>query len=190
VSTTKQNHVQLKNGDQALLDGLKAQEPTLAPFTIAESVVKTADVVAMLEKRIAAADAVPPAKAAWHDAVKAAQAARTSTETTVSGVRQALLGIFGTSTQKLAAFGLKPRKARTPPTAEKKAAAAAKAKATRAARHTMGSKQKQAVKGDVTGVTITPTTAPKPVAPVATSSPTVGATSSSPTAGSALHAGT
>jgi hypothetical protein len=42
----------------------------------------------------------------------------------------------------LADFGLNPKKARTPLTIEEKAAAAAKRKATRAARHTMGSKQK------------------------------------------------
>jgi hypothetical protein len=43
-------------------------------------------------------------------------------------------------------------------TPEQKVAAAAKLKATRAARHTAGSVQKKAVKGDVTGVIVTPVT--------------------------------
>jgi hypothetical protein len=58
----------------------------------------------------------------------------------------------------LADFGIHP-KARTPPTVEASLAAVAKRRATRAARRTMGSQQKKAVKGDVTGVVVTPTTA-------------------------------
>ena len=57
----------------------------------------------------------------------------------------------------LADFGINP-KARAPLTVEAKAAAAAKRAATRAARHTMGSQQKKAIKGDVTGVLVTPIT--------------------------------
>ena len=55
----------------------------------------------------------------------------------------------------LADFGIKP-KARTPLSAEAKTAAAAKRTATRAARHTMGAKQKKSVKGAVVGITVTP----------------------------------
>ena len=73
------------------------------------------------------------------------------------------------SASVLADFGLAPKKARTPLTVEQKAAAKAKRDATRAARGTMGKKAKLAVKGDVTGVEITPVTASTaqaaPVAP-------------------------
>ena len=48
---------------------------------------------------------------------------------------------FANSPDVLADFGLKPKKARTPQTITEKAAASARAKATRAARHTMGAKQ-------------------------------------------------
>jgi hypothetical protein len=73
---------------------------------------------------------------------------------------------FGNSPDVLADFGLKPRKARTPLTIEQLAAAAAKREATRAARHTMGTKQKKAVKGTITTiVSPQPTPAPTPVAP-------------------------
>jgi hypothetical protein len=60
---------------------------------------------------------------------------------------------------------MKPRKAPAARTPEEKIAAAAKAKATRAARHTMGSKQKAKVKGTVTTI-VTPAAAaaPKPQA--------------------------
>lgn len=70
---------------------------------------------------------------------------------------------FGTSPDVLADFGLHP-KTRTPMTVEAKTAAAAKRKATRAARHTTSPKQKKSIKGAVTGVTVTPITAPAPVA--------------------------
>lgn len=59
------------------------------------------------------------------------------------------------SLDALAAFGIHP-KARTPLTLEAQAAAAAKRAATRAARHTMGSRQKAGIKGNVTGVVVTP----------------------------------
>jgi hypothetical protein len=70
---------------------------------------------------------------------------------------------FGSSPDVLADFGIAP-KARAPLTVEAKAAAAAKRAATRAARHTLGSKQKKAIKGDVTGVRVTPITASPPSA--------------------------
>ncbi len=68
---------------------------------------------------------------------------------------------FGNSPDVLADFGLKPRKATTPLTVDEKATAAAKRAATRAARNTMGSRQKKKVKGTV--VSPTPSTASTPV---------------------------
>ena len=76
---------------------------------------------------------------------------------------------FGNAPDVLADFGLVPRKARTPLTAEQKAAAKAKGKATREARGTRGPKAKQAITGNVVGVQVTPITAPAaaPAAPAA-----------------------
>jgi hypothetical protein len=66
----------------------------------------------------------------------------------------------GGSIDTLADFGLKPRKTRTPRTPEQKAASVAKSLATRAARHTMGSKQKAKVTGAAPHAA--PVTAPSP----------------------------
>jgi hypothetical protein len=63
---------------------------------------------------------------------------------------------FGNRPDILADFGLSPRKAPAPLTAEQKAAAVAKRAATRAARGTKGPRQKAAIKGNVTGVVVTP----------------------------------
>ena len=60
-------------------------------------------------------------------------------------------------------------------TSEQYAARAAKARATREARGTTSAKQKLTVKGDVTGITVTPITAPTEAAP------TVSTASSAPT---------
>ncbi len=87
---------------------------------------------------------------------------------------------FGQSPDVLADFGLVPRKARKPLTAEQLAAAKAKRQATRKARGTAGSVQKSLITGNVVGVTVTPITAstatPSPE-PVTASAPATGATS-------------
>jgi hypothetical protein len=122
------------------------------------------------------------------DAAKASTKAKLAAEKTDMAPLRTFMGAFvtfvkaayGTSPDVLADFGLHP-KARTPQTVEAKTAAAAKRKATRAARQTMGSKQKKRVKGAVVGITVTPVTAPPPIA-TEPSSPTTHATSTGPTA--------
>jgi hypothetical protein len=81
---------------------------------------------------------------------------------------------FGNTPDVLADFGLVPKTAPTPPTAETKVAAVAKRKATREARGTKGSVQKQSVKGNVTGVVVTPVTAPAPASPQPAAAPATG----------------
>jgi hypothetical protein len=72
---------------------------------------------------------------------------------------------YGNSPDVLADFGIQT-KARVPLTVDAKLTAAAKRAATRAARHTMGKRQKNAIKGDVTGVLVTPVTStPTPTVP-------------------------
>jgi hypothetical protein len=72
---------------------------------------------------------------------------------------------FGKQPDVLADFGLAPPKARALQTAEQKAVAAAKRKATRQARHTMGKVQKKDVKGAVNAtLVVTPAAAPPPAA--------------------------
>src|SRR5258708_1401027 len=96
---------------------------------------------------------------------------------------------FGSAPDSLADFGMQPRKVRAPATVEEAAAAVAKRAATRAARNTKGPKAKLTVKGDVTGITLTPVTASPHVAPTAApASPTATTpTSPSPTATPAPH---
>jgi hypothetical protein len=93
----------------------------------------------------------------------------------VLALRRNLLATFGNATDTLALFGLEPRKVPAPRTGPEIAAAAAKAEATRKARGTTSKKQKLAVTGNVTGVTVTPITTPAEAAPsaqLATPTPT------------------
>ena len=102
------------------------------------------------------------ARAAWQTAVQADRALEDKTKPFVAALRGSLLASFAGNIDTLARFGLVPRQ-KPVTTPEVKVAAAAKAKATRAARHTMGPKEKAAIKG-----TVTPT-APATAAPSAPS---------------------
>ena len=105
------------------------------------------------------------------DAAKGAVKGKLATQATALAALRPLMGwlvayvklVYGNQPDVLADFGIHP-KARAALTVEAKAAAAAKRASTRKARGTKGPVQKLAVKGDVTGVTITPTTAANPVA--------------------------
>ena len=91
-------------------------------------------------------------------------------------IRSNVAWMFSNQVSTLTAFAIAPRKVPVPLTAAKRAAAIAKAKATRLARGTTSKKQKAALTGDVTGVTITPVTSSAvipaaPPLPVATAVP-------------------
>jgi hypothetical protein len=127
------------------------------------------------------------------DAAKATTKAKLAAEKTDTPALRTFMGAmvtfvkaaFGNAPDVLADFGLHP-KARTPLTVQAKTAAAAKRKATRAARHTTGPKKKMSVKGDVTGIVVTPITAGQPVAAVP-SGPSAPATSAGATAATTPH---
>jgi len=106
------------------------------------------------------------AKAKWQDALKSQR----NTKATVGPVKKAyqsyLVSLYGNAVETLADFGLTPRKAPAPQTAVQKATAAAKRAATRAARHTLGPKQKAGIKGTV-ATPATPVAAPTPAKPTA-----------------------
>lgn len=122
---------------------------------------------------------VDAAKAATKAKVAAERADTPSLRTFTGALVAFVKATFGDSPEVLADFGI-TLKARAPQTAQAKTAAAAKRAATRAARHTMGSKQKKSVKGAVTGITLTPVTAALPTATPPnspnTSAPSAGAT--------------
>jgi hypothetical protein len=150
---------------QLLIAGTKKHFTSASPLAFASASYTPAQVEASLQTFIDLRSGVDAAKAETKTKL-AAEAAQSSTlRTFMSAFESFVRSAFSNSPDVLADFGLKPRKARTQLTVEQKAAADAKRKATREARNVMGSKQRLAVKGDVTGVIVTPVKAAAAPAP-------------------------
>jgi hypothetical protein len=132
------------------------------------STYSPADLMKLVQSSIDSAKTTDAAKANWHSTVFAEQTLEAQLAPLLRELRQYVISVFGATSPVLADFGFTPPK-RATRTPEEKAATAAKAKATRAARHTAGKKQKKAVKGNVTGVVMVPITATPAPQPVATS---------------------
>jgi hypothetical protein len=144
---------------QALISGLQKRFPS-GQFTLGNVAYTTASLVQLFESLVKAIEAVDAAHASVKDAVAALREAQAKVGPIEGAFKRFVLAMYGNATQILADFGLEPPKAPAPRTSEEKAAATAKLRATRAARGTTSKKQKLAVKGNVTGVEITPITAP------------------------------
>ncbi|MGH7437761.1 MAG: hypothetical protein ACRENE_18955 [Polyangiaceae bacterium] len=157
MPTGKRTHASLA---QSLIAGTKKHLSKASVLEFAGDALTPAELEALLQKladlRAAVADAQAAARARVAEEEAQAPALRDRMSAFVAFVKAR----FGDKPDTLADFGLEARKARTPLTVEQMAVAVAKRKATRDARHTMGSKQKKKVKGDVTGVTVTVSRAP------------------------------
>ncbi len=151
---------------QALIAGTTKHFPT-GSFTIGSTTYTSASLVQALEGLVSAMLARNAAETGAKDALTTEQAAQTQMGPIIRAYERLVLAAFANATQTLADFGIAPPKARTPLTAQQLAARAAKAKATRVARGTTSKKKKLAVKGDVTGVIVTPVTAPTAATPAA-----------------------
>ncbi len=144
---------------QAIIAGTTKHFPN-GSFTIGNTTYTSASLVQVFQGLASAMLARNVAETGAKDALTAEQAAQAQVGPILRAYERLVLVTFIGATQTLADFGLAPPKARTPLTAQQLAARAAKAKATRTARGTTSKKQKLAVKGDVTGVVVTPVTAP------------------------------
>ena len=121
-----------------LLAGLK--QNANASFTIGGTTYTSTQLQKIVQSILTALAAVPVAKGAYHDAVANVDELLNDNHDVILGLKQLLQIQDGTS-GGLAAYGLQPKKAGTK-TVATKASAASKALETRAARHTMGPKEK------------------------------------------------
>jgi hypothetical protein len=120
-----------------------------------------------IQARLDAVTATMAARAAWLAAVKAEEQALSESQAFYNSYKRGLYNMFA-AVDDLADFGLAPHK-KSVMTPDEKVAAAAKAKATRAARHTMGKRQRLAITGAHPVASSSPTT--PAVAPSASSPP-------------------
>jgi hypothetical protein len=158
-TTSKPSKVATLARVQAIIAGTQKHFPS-GSFTLGNVAFTTASLVQLFQTLADAIAAVNTAQAGAKSAVAAMRAVHSNVNPVLAEFTKWLRASFGTATSTLADFGLEPPKARTPMTAEAKTAAVAKRAATRAARGTTSKKQKLAVKGNVTGIIVTPVTSP------------------------------
>lgn len=144
---------------QALISGTEKHLAN-GSYNVGGTAFTSASLVQLFQSLVDAMTAVAAAHVALKDALAALQTTQAKVGPTMRSFRRIVAGMFAGATQTLADFGLQPPKARKPMTAEQRAAAKAKAKATREARGTTSKKQKLAVHGNVTGINIVPVTEP------------------------------
>jgi hypothetical protein len=152
-----------------LQTGLRKRYPTGSQkltFRGAKIVVTVDDAIAKLQ---AVADNRAAVTAAKAEAAAKIDAENTALKDLLAFVRALVAFIrftFGDDQTALDDFGVAPLKAHTPMTAEQKAVAQAKRKATREARGEVGTKKRKAIKGNVTAqLVVTPTTPGAPTTP-------------------------
>jgi hypothetical protein len=168
---------------QALIAGMQKHFPS-GSFTLGNVAYTTASLVQLLQSLANAIAATNAAQTSAKEAVAAMHVAEKQVNPVILDFTHFLHTSYGTAASTLADFGLEPKKAPAPLTTEAKTAAVAKREATRTARGTTSKKQKLAVKGNVTGVVVTPVTSPAPASPVAQPASN-GSSASAPTGGSA-----
>jgi hypothetical protein len=134
--------------DQKMIEGVNKHLAQFASLSVAGQIVSSTDIVKVLQTRIDVSKAATAADAARTEAVKADHDEHAKTALFVSSLRRVVVGMFITSPETLAEFGLTAPKAGKP-SAATKAAAVAKNKATRKARGTVGPKKKLAIHGNV-----------------------------------------
>jgi hypothetical protein len=163
-NTPKRNRNDQSTAERALVAGLIEHAPAVPSLLIAGAWITNRDMVARVQAQLDTAQLAQSTRATWMAAVQAERVERARTKKFVSSLRQALLAAFGEQVDTLADFGLTPHKqhVRTP---EEKLAVAAKGSATRAARHTLGPKQRAAIKGTPVPTAEQPTTAVAPAEP-------------------------
>ena len=159
--------------DAQIIVGIQKDLQTVSQIPLDGDIYTPQSLTAFVQSRIDATNKVVTAKAAWLDAAKTYKALNPKATAVVRGLRNFVIGMFGETSPKLADFGFTPS-SRATQTAEEKAQAAAKRKATRAARGTKGKKQKADIHG-----TVTPA---QPPAATATGAPANASTSSAPAA--------
>jgi hypothetical protein len=148
---------------QKLLDGVQKNLST-ASLVLDGVAYDGAQLEALVEQALASAIAIREAHTGLTDAILADETLQVVIGPKVRGLRDVVRVMYASQITTLAEFGLEPRKTRAPMTVEAKLLRAERVRATRKARNTMGAKQKRAIKGNVTGVTITPVTTGAPEA--------------------------
>jgi hypothetical protein len=140
---------------QQLVAGTGKHLAGAPPVMILGSTLTGDQVAARLQRVVDLRAEVDSAKATTKAKLAAEQAEVPGLRAFIVAYLHYVKGAYGAQPDVLADFGVHPKE-RAPLTVEVRVAAVAKRAATRVARKTLGPKQRLKIKGDVSGVTITP----------------------------------
>jgi hypothetical protein len=140
---TKENKV---ISDRKMIEGVDKHID--APMVLDGARYTPDELKAMLAERAELSEAVVAAKALWLEAVRRERENAQRTKRVHAALRKALHVMFGRDDAALDDFGMAPHKERRALSSEEKLVVVAKILATRAARHTMGKRQREKIKGD------------------------------------------
>jgi len=152
---TKSNKPTIKAADAKVIAGIAKNLASMATVTLAGQPYTLAQLTAIYQADSAAIDATETAYATWQQRVADERATHAKTAVVTRALRSFLLGYYGEqAVAVLGDFGLTAPKSTATTNVATKALAAAKSKATRAARGTTGSVKKKAIVGGVTSVVV------------------------------------
>jgi hypothetical protein len=169
---------------QALVNNLTTRV-SKAPFLVAGKSFSAVAVVALAKSVLTARSAALAAKGEWKNARTSDTTLEAGALPTLIAVRAMLVPMLSNDTSALSDLAVSPRKVPRALTPEERMVATEKNRATRLARGTMSKQAKSKVKGNVTGVVITPVTIPAPAATVGSSVAPSATSASTPAASSA-----
>ncbi len=139
-----------------LIAGAQKDLAKMGTLVIAGNTYTLAQAIAQLQTLATLRDDVESARAALKAKLEAEKSQASPLVAFYNAFIAYVRATFGSQADVLADFGIVPRKAKTPLTAEQKATAAAKRKATLAARGIVGTRKRAAVKGNVAGLEMIP----------------------------------
>ncbi len=155
-----------------------------AGIVAASEKVSQKDLLGAIDERTAATNAADAARAVYLKAVADEREVMERTDEMLGLLRDYVHVVFRGQIDVLADFGLAPRRTTGPRKLADKAAAAAKGKATREARHTMGRRQREKIHGVVPS---TSAQAPAAAAPAASPPTPIDAVTNGASSNGASH---
>jgi hypothetical protein len=132
--------------NRSMLAGLKKHSELLSRMIHGGILKSPPAVAARFQAHLDALDEVATKQAAWRAALGNEESLEKEIKKLMKPLGQLLASVYGAASPTLRDFGLAPRKS-VKISAEKMVQTVAKRNATRNARHTMGKKQKKAIKG-------------------------------------------
>jgi hypothetical protein len=154
-SHAKTNKPTQKDSLRSIIAGINKRLTGVSQLTLGGATYTPAALVQLITALIGLIDVASANENTWHDAVKAVRGAAAQLRPILRALKSWVILQYGDSSAALGDFGYTPTVARQPSVATK-AGALQKTRATRAARHTAGKRQKQAIKGEVAPVPAAP----------------------------------